>query len=203
MTADNDMLTDAQLWELASKGDIGAFERLYKRYWAVLLDDAYRRLRVREEAEEVVQEVFIDLYTRREQIAITRNIVGYLHKAVQFRVYNKIRSYIVQRSYRQLAALRLEDQTNCVHADTEFRELNTAIQKAILRLPEKCREVFILSREDGLGHKQIAQQLHISQNTVERHINKALKYLREEFGTVEAEPLLLLIIAGTTAFLRK
>lgn len=202
MTADKEMLTDALLWESAAKGDIKAFESLYRRYWAVLLDEAYRRLKVREDAEEVVQEVFIDLYTRREQIIITRNIAGYLHKAVQFRVYNKIRAYIVQRSYRQLAALRLEDQTADPHSDAEFRELNTAIQKAILRLPEKCRQVFLLSREQGLGYKQIAQQLHISPNTVERHINKALKYLREEFGTVEAEPLLLIILAGATTFLR-
>jgi RNA polymerase sigma-70 factor, ECF subfamily len=203
MTADNERLTDAQLWESVSKGDIPAFELLYKRYWAVLLDEAYRRLKVKEEAEEVVQEVFIDLYTRREHIAITHNLSGYLHKAVQFRVFNKIRSYIVQRSYRQLAALRLEEQVEDIHAYTEFRELNTAIQKAILRLPEKCREVFLLSREYNLGHKQIAQQLNISQNTVERHIGKALKYLREEFGSITAEPLLLLILAGVAIFLGK
>lgn len=201
MTADKEVLTDARLWELVSQGDINAFNLLYKRYWAVLLDEAYRRLKVKEDAEEVVQEVFIDLYTRRAQLVITRNIAGYLHKAVQFKVYNKIRSYIVQRSYRQLAALRLDDQTDNIHADTEFRELNTAIQKAILRLPEKCRQVFLLSREHGLGHKQIAAELDISQNTVERHINKALKYLREEFGTMEAEPLLVLLLAGAIPFL--
>lgn len=203
MTAAKDRLTDSRLWDLASKGDITAFELLYKRYWAILLDEAYRRLKVKEEAEEVVQEVFIDLFTRREHIAITHSLSGYLHKAVQFRVFNKIRSYIVQRSYRQLAALRLEDQAEDIFAESEFRELDQAIRKAILRLPEKCRQVFLLSREHNLGHKQIAQQLNISQNTVERHIGKALKYLREEFGSITAEPLLLLILSGTAIYLGK
>jgi RNA polymerase sigma-70 factor (family 1) len=202
MTADKEMLTDTQLWESASKGDIKAFESLYKRYWAVLLDEAYRRLKVKEEAEEVVQEVFIDLYTRREQLTITSNLAGYLHRAVQFKVYNKIRSYIVQRAYRRLAALGLEEQTGRYSTEAEFRELNVVVQKAILSLPDKCREVFLLSRECGLGHKEIARKLCISQNTVERHMNKALKHLRKTFGT--AEPwLLLLMLTGAAIFLHK
>ena len=173
-------MTDARLWELASTGDLHAFEGLYKRYWAALLDAAYRRLKVKEDAEEVVQEVFVDLYTRRGHIVITRSISGYLYKAVRFRVFNKFRSNIAQRAHRQIAALRLDDQPACTYADADFRELNAAIQKAVQQLPKKCRLVFLLSREQGLPHKQIAEQLHISQNTVERHLTKALKYLREQ-----------------------
>jgi RNA polymerase sigma-70 factor (family 1) len=193
LTADNEEITDIRLWEMASGGDIQAFESLYKRHWSSLLDEAFRRLKVREDAEEIVQEIFIDLFTRRAEIRLNRNVAGFLYKAVQYRVYNKIRSYIVQRNYQQLAALKLDQETAGAYADAEFKELNEALHKAVSRLPDKCRQVFQLSREQGLPYKEIALRLGISTNTVERHMNKALKFLREEFAT---EPVAMLAISA-------
>jgi RNA polymerase sigma-70 factor (family 1) len=191
-------LTDIQLWEMASDADIQAFECLYKRYWPQLLDEAYRRLKHKEDAEEIVQEIFIDLYTRRAEIHLNRNVAGYLHKAVRFKVFNRIRSYIVERNYKQLATLELDLETAGTHVDAEFRELNEAIQRAVLRLPDKCRQVFQLSRDQGLSYKEISLKLGISTNTVERHMNKALRFLKEEFAS---EPIIMLAIsAGIVLF---
>lgn len=197
MTAeDQPELTDEMLWARASRGDKRAFETLYKRHWQTLLDDAYRRLKVRQEAEEVVQDIFVSLYNRRASLEIRDNLAGYLHRSVQLAVYNKIRSYITQRNYRRLEALRLEGVAEDVLATAEYRELNDALQHTIRRLPEKCRQVFLLSREQGLGYRQIALELNISPNTVERHINKALKVLRQEFGTMDAAPLLVVALTA-------
>jgi len=148
----------------------------------------------------VVQDIFVSLYNRRGALEIRDSVAGYLHRSVQLAVYNKVRSYITQRNYQRLEALRLTGFTEDALSIAEYRELNDALQHTILRLPEKCRQVFLLSREQGLGYRQIALELNISPNTVERHINKALKVLRREFGAMDAAPLLAVAMAtGLTA----
>jgi RNA polymerase sigma-19 factor, ECF subfamily len=178
MSAVQTILTDAALWDLVSRGHPDAFESLYNRHWASLLDEAYRRLQIREDAEEIVQEIFIDLYIRKDTIVIEYSITAYLHRAVQFAVYKKIRSYIADRKYQQLAKLQLSRLPDpIIHA--EYNDLASSLQKAISSLPQKCREVFLLSRERGLSHHEIARQTNISQSTVEKHISRAIKSLRK------------------------
>lgn len=178
MSAEQTFLNDTALWDLVSRGDPDAFELLYNRHWASLLDEAYRRLQIKEDAEEIVQEIFIDLYIRKNSIVIEQSITAYLHRAVQFGVYKKIRTYITERKYQELAKLQLSRLPDPI-THTEYNDLASTLQKAISSLPQKCREVFLLSRERGLSHHEIARQINISQSTVEKHISRAIKSLRK------------------------
>lgn len=179
MPADKTFLSDEQLWDLVSRGHNDAFESLYVKYWASLLDSAYKRLKVKEDAEEIVQEVFADLYIRRYSIIIEHSLAAYLYRAVQFGVFKKIRTCMQERKYKQKAQAPMPEATESMTARSDYKELAHTLQLAINQLPEKCREVFLLSRERGLTHYEIAQKVNISQSTVEKHISKAVKTLRK------------------------
>ncbi len=172
--------TDQQLWQKAIHGDLQAFESLYNRYWELLLREGYKVLRNREEAEDVVQNLFVDLYNRLGMTEVN-DIKGYLLQANRYAIYKRIRQYIAMEKYRidLPEDFCLSGQAMETGYMTEYAELERALAAGIARLPEKCREVFLLSRNHGLSYAQIALQLGISERTVEKHISKALRLLRD------------------------
>lgn len=178
--------------QLLQQGDAQAFSILFERYWERLTDYAYKRLQLREEAEEVVQELFINLYERRQELDIHTSLEAYLHTAVRNRVYSRFRTWM--RQQKAFLVANLEDVDYALPpADTAaYKDLETHMGKALQKLPEKCRAAFLLSREQGHSYKEIAQQLGISVNTLEKHIGKALRILRLELGRYEQ----LCLLAG-------
>ena len=170
--------TDEQLLERLSKGDRNAFTQLYNRYWDKLFAVAMHRLNDQEEAEEVVQEVFLSLWQRRLTLKLTHTLRTYLSVAVKYRVINHLdRHYRKKHCMDQLAigAVTSEESTSCWLTEKELRQ---QLEKGIRQLPEKCRIVFLMSREENKTYSQIASELDISEKTVEAHMTKALSTLR-------------------------
>lgn len=172
-------LPDDELVLLLKGGSEPALTALYLRYWDKLLTVATNRLDDPEEAEECVQDVFFRLWQRREDLQLSHSLATYLAVAVKYRVINamdkqyRLRNRI-ERTYADLAghqAFSAEDYLL-------EKELKDQIAASVNRLPEKCRIVFKMSREQGLTHKQIASELDISEKTVEAHISKAMKDIR-------------------------
>lgn len=169
---------DGFLWEAASKGDMRAFDELYRRYWQLLLNEAYRALKVREEAEDVVQNLFVEVYGRMGTVQLT-DVRAYLIKATRYAVYQRIRKYIADRKqHERLVELNIIKEGEEPFLESDYETLERLLADAIARLPEKCREVFLLSREEKLSYAEIATKLAISERTVEKHISKALKFLK-------------------------
>ena len=169
-------LGDTELFQLAKQNNFKAFEELYKRHWLPLVNAAHKRLDYREKAEDIVQNIFIDLYQRRGSIEITISLKAYLNQALKFKILNEYRAELLRMKYQQRFFLAI--CKNDLAMEIEAKELDIKIQKIVSRLPEKCRQVFNLSRNENLSNRDISSGLNISVSTVEKHISKALKTLK-------------------------
>lgn len=171
-------LTDEQLVALLIRDDEVAFRVLYEKYWQRMLIKAYIQLNSQEDAEEVVQDAFINLWKRRSRLQLKFSFHTYIAAVVRYEVMAKI-ALNKNRAYIALEDERLESLADdSTRQWLAFDDLYEEIEKAVQALPEKCQLVFRLSREKNLSEKQIAENLDISPKTVEAHMTKALKSLR-------------------------
>lgn len=173
-------LTDAKLFSLIKKGDKKAFDCIYKKYWPILLDQAYKRLKSKEESEEIVQELFIYFWCKRQEIHLTHTFSTYISVALKYRIFNHVRKKITQEKYLEYIRKNELHFTDMVEESILYNDLNSAYENEINNLPERCREVYKLRREEDLSFKEIAEKLGISVNTVDKQVGKALKRLREK-----------------------
>ena len=170
-------LTDEELIKLLQLGDQHAFEALYRRYWRKLYQLAYRKLRNRELAEELVQELFMSLWLKREKLKLHSSVAAYLGMAVRYMIIKFFQKERVHHQYEQSTPPPIQF-ANTTEDDVHLHDLQVMIEDGINKLPQKCREVFLLSRHENLSQKEISIQLNISEKTVENHIGKALRLIR-------------------------
>lgn len=163
-------------------GSEEAFAQIYDFYWKRLLYMAISKLRDLDEAEDVVQDIFVSLWNRREDLFIRTSLNSYLAVAVKFRVLKALAKKQHQEKYsnHQLTFTPLSD--NSTQEWIEFEELTARMNDAIAKLPEKCRLVYQLKKQAYYSQKEIAQELEISEKTVEAHLAKAMKSLRANLG---------------------
>jgi RNA polymerase sigma-70 factor (family 1) len=170
--------TDIRLVELLQEGDSSAFEEMYKRYWFKLYCIAFRHLGVKEECEELVQNVFLSVWNRRKNVQINKLDV-YLTVSIKNQIYDFIKSQISYRKYQEYVILQEVVQSSMPFQTLHYSELSEAVEAALARLPEKSAEVFRRSRFHNQSVKKIAEDLNLSDKTVEYHITKSLKFLKE------------------------
>ena len=159
-------------------GNIKVFEMLFKQWYEPLCRYAYSMLHNEEEAEDMVQKTFCKLWEQREKMEIHTSIKSYLYRMVHNACLNKIKQWQMQSEHHEMIIYSSVTATNHVEQMLVHKELHSQIELAIAELPERCREVFLLSRMQHLSYIQIAQKMQISPNTVETQIVKALKMLR-------------------------
>ena len=176
---------DADLLQSIKLSDASAFEELYKRYFPTLLHTAYKQLNSRQKGEDIVQNIFVDLYRRRTSIEVNVSLKAYLHQALKFRVRNEYRARVIRMRYQKSLFLGSFCKIDFPDA-LEAKELETKIHVALNRLPEKCKQVFLLSRKADLSNNDIAADLNIAVSTVEKHISKALKTLRQDLRLAQS-----------------
>lgn len=170
--------SDEELIRLLNNDNREAFEALYHRHWFHLYQSAFFILQETAASKDVVQDIFIWLWENRDTLNIS-NVKGYLKAAVRFKVANYIRSGNIRESFfSQLSKLNPGEMAAAADDDVSLKELQNIIHNAILQLPDKCREVYLLSRNEGLTNRQIAERLGISIKTVEAQMSIALKRLR-------------------------
>ncbi|RCH56116.1 RNA polymerase sigma-70 factor [Mucilaginibacter hurinus] len=177
-------ISDIELLELLRGGDDKhAFNEIYARYWEKMYGAAYKRLRSTEVAEEIVQDLFTDIWLRRDSLHITTSLPVYLFSAVRYRVINYIHHELVKNNYQQTILHSTRDFDNSTEELVLLSDLNKRIKTQVNLLPEKCRAIFELSRDEHKSNKEIARSLGISEKTVENHITKALRRLRTSLGS--------------------
>lgn len=175
-------LSDFELLDLLRSGDRNAFCEIYNRYWEKVFTVAANKIRQCEEAEEIVQDIFISLWHRRHSIEITTSLNAYLAVSVKYRVIKILAKRHQYHKYADYSLNFIPSSSNSTEELLEFDELKSRLEILVSNLPEKCRLVYKLSREQGLSQKQIAREYGISEKTVEAHIGKALKALRTGLG---------------------
>ncbi|MBK6840665.1 MAG: RNA polymerase sigma-70 factor [Bacteroidetes bacterium] len=170
---------DANILQALKKGDGKAYESLFRSYYQRLCSYANTLLNDPDESEEVVQQVFIQVWERREAMEINISIQAYLFKAVRNSCLNKLKHGKVRQIYAE-EVTALAGQSEPASQITLQNELQEQIHRAIESLPEQCRIIFKLSRFDELKYAEIAEHLGISIKTVENQMGKALKVMREK-----------------------
>lgn len=166
--------------EALKDGDHAAFEKIYLHFFNPLRTFLYTLLRSMEQAEEVCQDTFANLWHNREEIDPGKNIKSYLYTICKRQALNLIRGRKVHDTYTQRAMHGGEpdDSGDVVVA----RETELLINLMVSRMPKQRRKIFELSRYDGLSNDEISQKLGISKNAVEKQISFALKDIREILG---------------------
>lgn len=174
--------SDCELMNLLRSGDKSAFSEIYNRYWKKLFTVASNKIGQPEEAEEIVQDIFISLWDRRMEITITSSLNAYLAVSVKYRVIKILAKRYQHNKYEEHSLAFMPCSTNSTEDWLEFLELKSRLEILVAELPEKCRLVYKASREKGYSQKQIAEEFGIAEKTVEAHLSKALKSLRTGLG---------------------
>ncbi len=159
--------------------DDKAFTTLYNKYWFTLYNQARRKLKSNEVAEEIVHDIFLDFWARRKSIEINTSLEAYLYQSVRYSIYKYIKSLKSRDAFiAEMVEEITKNELNFSSYQSEYGELNESLRLSIKNLPARCRQVFELSRLDQLSHKEIAQKLLIDVKTVENQITKAIKVLK-------------------------
>ncbi|MBC9932085.1 RNA polymerase sigma factor [Chitinophaga qingshengii] len=168
---------DQSLLSLWKSGDETAFACLYRRYFPLLVTTAYQKTKDRYLAEELAQESLLAFYYKKEYQL--DNVAAYLQVILRHKTYDHFRKVLVREQHTTQAARQqpatVEDTTQQLYRT----DLLKALQQKVQALPDQCRTVFLLSRDQHMSNHEIAHTLGISVNTVEQHMRKALKRLRE------------------------
>ena len=171
--------TDEQLTLLLKKEDVKAFEEIYHRYWKLMFSIAHAKLSSIADTEEVIQDIFSDLWNRRGVVEINNSLKSYLAGAVKFQVYTQLAArYRLKQNQENLAATIKPGQDLAADEIYRLKMIQQELTAASNELPERCRLIYQLSREQGYSNKKIAYELKISEKTVETQITRALKHLR-------------------------
>ena len=185
-------LPDVELVDLLKKGDEHALAMLYEKYWEPLFRSAFNLLRDRAACEDLIQEVFIKIWDRHGKLEINISLRSYLYAAMRYAVYRQIRTGNVREDIFDTILERLH--TPAAYGQLEHRELLSQIDAIVATLPERCREVYQLSRNEQLSHKEIAARLGISPKTVENQIAKALRHLRVSLGDILTVEMMMYLL---------
>lgn len=175
--------SDEALLRLMSSDDQEAFTLLYRRYWENLFVTAAKVLRGKEEAADVVQDVFLSLWNRRHELNIEGSLVAYLQTSVRYKAIHYIEKNITRRNYLvELIDVAVNTLPPSAELLLQLKEVQQAIHDTVDRMPAKMQKVYRLSRHEHLSHKEIADRLDISTETVKKHIQHALQLLKTTLG---------------------
>jgi RNA polymerase sigma-70 factor (family 1) len=184
MTSDYGARSDQELADLLKTGDKNAFSEIYSRYKFIMHNHAWNKLRNTQETQDMVQEVFSMLWAKRETVNIGLNLSGFLYTCI----HNQFLNMVVHKKVRTKYIDSIAQYSDHAPAFTDHlvREnlLKQIIEKEISQLPPRMKEVFELSRKQHLTHKQIAEIMGISEETVKKQMTYALKILRNKLGIV-------------------
>lgn len=182
------MPNDHELLRCIARGDQRAFSTLFDRHWKKLYHTALNVVDDCDAAEDIVQDCFISLWEKSSHKHID-NVGGYLFKSVKYSCFMYLRSGAISRKH--LDHINQLTFDNSTEEDFYAQELQEVLDSSMATLPEKCRQIFYLSRFELLPNKQIAEQLQISPKTVENQITKALRILRLSVDKLISVALLL------------
>lgn len=174
--------SDEQLMLEIKAGNMVAYDALYRKYSKKLYKFSLSILKSSEEAENIIQDVFLNLWLNREKIEKNSLVKYYIFTIAYNSAISVIRKKIKEVQFLEYLKTLQDLQQEPVDLQIEYNELEDNLNKIINTMPERQREVYLLHKVEGLKYSEIAEKLNISVNTIENHMSRALKSIREKIG---------------------
>ncbi|MFC5412931.1 RNA polymerase sigma-70 factor [Larkinella bovis] len=188
-------LDDELILKALSEGNRLALAELYERYWYALYRVALQKTKSQEIAEELVQDLFVQLWQKRASLAV-RRADFYLFSALKYSVIDYIKRQIVHEKFQQYQQTFGSQVDESTEEQLAYHDLVGTIETELLKLPAKTQEVFRLSRFEGQTIPEISERLALTDKAVEYHLSKALKLLRAQLRDYSFVLLLILVAQG-------
>ncbi|HEV3411102.1 MAG TPA: RNA polymerase sigma-70 factor [Puia sp.] len=169
---------DTRLAALLKEGDQSAYTEIFERYKTILYKHAFRMLQDPDDANDVIQDIFLALWQKRDTLTIKTSLAAYLYHSLRNRIFDRIAHQKVIARYVNSIRDFVEAGQYVADEQNRAEELAAIIEKEIAALPRKMREVFELSRHEDLSYKEIGLKLNISDKTVKQQVYNAVKILR-------------------------
>jgi len=170
--------TDDELLELFQNDPEQAIDLLFRKHYSDLCRRVLRLVKVPEVSEDIAQEVFLDLWRKRERLQVRVSLGAYLVQAARNKALNHLRDHRMDRQSEEITDRQWLVEARAL-SQLQANDLQERIDALLDRLPERCRLVFVLSRFEELTNKEIAREMGITEKTVENQMNKALRLLRK------------------------
>ncbi len=188
--------TDQELIFLLSNKEELAFTEIYRRHWSMLYLHAWKILDDKDEAKDLVQDLFFNFWEKAGELDVKTNLKGYLYRAVKNRVLNAIRKQKTNHDFIDMIAAELEELDNSTIEAIDEHQLSVLIDAELAQLPPKSRQIFEMSRKEFLSNKEIAEILDMNEEAVKKQVQRTVKLLKvrlEKYGGVS---LLLFSVLG-------
>lgn len=186
-----DLNPDNLLVNRLRNGDESALTELYNSFWQSLYVSSYNVIKDKELCEDIIQDIFMNIWHNREKLEIHISLKGYMYACARYQVFNHLKKNKDKIHVELFDDLEKRFQHSTPETEMMHDELVQQINLIIETLPEKCQMVYKLSREEQLSHKEIAERLNISTKTVENHITKALQVIRLSMGSTASIAMVL------------
>lgn len=187
--------TDTELAILLTLNDEAAFSELYVRYKDKLYYFCLHLLKSKEEASDIVQEIFIRIWESRNFINPDLSFSSFLYTMARNRILNYFRDIDIDEKVKEILATQKVTEEEAIDSKIIYTEYQVILQNAISQLPPQRRKIFNMSRIESMSHKEIAAELGISVNTVQEHISEALKFIKAYFSKHADMSISLLLAA--------
>lgn len=176
------------------EGDESAFNDFFETYYTDLCNFVNAYIRNESVSEDIVQDVFVYIWKNRTNLIITHSLKHYLFTSAKNKSLNYLRNLRTRLSKEQQAIVEYETVTEQTEKDIALKELQLLLNQAIENLPPKCREIYLLSRDEELSNKDISEKLGISVKTVENQMTIALRKIREALQCYQHEMISLFLL---------
>lgn len=171
------IFTDQDLIDLLRKGDDAAFTEIYNRYWEKMASYAIRLTKSSDEGADIIQEMFVSLWNRRESLEVKGTLISYLIKGTRNLSLKYIEKNLTKHQFLDRLSALSQNLGSEIEENLSAKELQKYVDGAVAKLPGKMKEIYLLSRDEQLSHREISQRLGIAEGTVKKQISNALKII--------------------------
>ena len=175
-------ISDSELAYKIKAGEKNAYQELFERYAPRIYQFSLSYLKNQADAEELVQDVFLKIWEKRDTLDQSKNIKSFIFKIAVNTIYDFIRHKNIENAFSDFVRSNSEVGSNNTWHSVIFDEMQENLQKLLSQLPEQQQKIFQLSKEEGFSNEEIATKMNLSKRTVENHLYRAVSFLRENFN---------------------
>lgn len=174
-------ISDSELARKIKAGEKTAFQEIFERYAPRIYQFSLSYLKSKADAEELVQDVFLKIWEKREMLDVSKNIKAFIFKVAVNTIYDFIRRKNIENAFSDFARANFETVSDNTWHTVIYDEMTANLKELVAKLPDQQQKIFQLSREEGLTSEEIAAKLNLSKRTVENHLYRAISFLKENF----------------------